>query len=554
MPEPASVEAPNSSSETDSNGFILEAAAVSDLPSEVDLLGFSPLVEGLRALLNTRRTPLPLALAIGAAWGAGKSSVMLQLRNLLREPGDRHPSERKWWTVDFPAWKYEHSERLWAALAKAIYEQPQKHMPIPQRIWFRIRVERERLGLLRFLLKGVWPPIAAAVAVVIAVTSLDPNGSAPAAGAFSALAAFSVAAGHYWGIASMPFKRAIERYASAPDYDHKLGFTSEADKDIRSLARVLAPDTEDNPQALAVFVDDLDRCTSPHVVEVVEAMNQIFNSDGRHGCVFVLGLDREIVATNIEVAYGPTVQGLLEASPSMGRGFGMHFLAKLVQISVTVPRPDDDAVRRLLTWITAGAPVVGAMPIDGEAVGRVEAEIRRQAPEGLAEVAEASSRVDASPQIKRLGERRVRASWIQDSPEVVEAEFALLPYLGHNPRQIKRFDNAFRLQLYVANEDPACRLDFSRDELIALGRWVALRLRWPELAKTIDDEPLLLAAIEAKANEVVAEVPALELERLHGEQKNWFKDREVLEFLADTGEGEAQRISRLESGSFLRIA
>ena len=541
---------------TSHNGtFNLSARAVSDLPSAEDLLGFTPLVEGLRALLNARRTTLPLAIAITAQWGAGKSSVMLQLKNLLRDPGGRQPQERKWWTVDFPAWKYERSERLWAALAKAVYEQPQKKMNAFQRIWFRVRVERERLGLRKFLLKGIWPPVAAAAAVIVAMAAnVDPAGSAPATAIVSSVAAFSLGAAHYWGLASMPFKRAIERYASAPDYDSKLGFTADADRDIRSLARILAPDTDRDPQALAVFVDDLDRCTSLHVVEVVEAMNQIFNSDGRHGCVFILGLDREVVATNIEVAYGPTVESLIKAERPVGKDFGMQFLAKLVQISVTVPQPKDAAVRRLLARITGSEASFEDSLARRDDVDRVEEEIRRQAPTGLAGVSEASSTLDASPEAIDLGERRVRAERIQDSPEVVAAEFEVLRHLGNNPRQIKRFDNAFRLQLYVANQDRDCELDFTLDELVALGRWVALRLRWPELAKALDDEPALLGVLEANANEIAPQADLDEIARLQKRYKRWLEDREILEFLNDVHLGEARRVSTLEPGSFLHVA
>lgn len=499
-------------------GLDLTAWASSDLPAEKDLLGFVPLIEGLRALLSVRRTRLPLTIAITAPWGAGKSSVMLQLRNLLREPGSRTPQERKWWTVDFPAWKYEHGERLWAALAKAVYEQPQRHMSVPARMWFRLRVERERLGLGRFLLKGLWPPIAAAGAILIALSADSKlGGSAPLAGTLAVLAAFAAGASHYWGLASMPFKRAIERYASAPDYDEKLGFTADADRDIRSLARVLAPDNESDPHALAVFVDDLDRCSSAHVVEVVEAMNQIFNSDARQGCVFVLGIDREIVASDIEVAYAPTVEALRAAEPPLGEGFGMHFLDKLVQISVAVPRPTRPAIERLMASIVERSAESDVGPVDEQAVLR----------------------------------RQERAASFQSSPSVAKAEFELLGMLGFNPREIKRFDNAFRLQLHVANQDPDCKLRFSFEELVTLGRWVALRLRWPEFAKAIDDEPNLLSAVEHVANGTPSDLPADELDRLRQAYDRWFRAPGLRAFLAD--EGEWRRVSSLEPGSFLRI-
>lgn len=541
--------------DSDSQPFNGGAGAISDFPAERDLLGFAPLVEGLRALLSTQTTNLPIAIGITAAWGAGKSSVMLQLRNLLREPGTRQPQERKWWTVDFPAWKYEHGERLWAALAKAVYEQPQEDMSWRERVRFRVRIERERLGWRNFLLKGAWPPLAAAGAASVALaTNLDPVGSTPLTVGVSSLAAFSAGAVHYWGVASMPFKRAIQSYASAPDYDEKLGFTADADHDIRSLARVLAPDTEADPQALAVFVDDLDRCSSLHVVEVVEAMNQIFNSDGRHGCVFILGLDREVVATNIEVAYGPTVRWLRRVSRRRGEDFGMQFLAKLVQIVVTMPQPSDTSIRRMLTSVRGNPDPEGESEVEEEDVRRVERAIRRLRPETLAAVSSVAAAAQGSPRARELAARRVRAEMIQSSPEVLKAELELLPHVGRNPRQVKRFDNAFRLQVYVANEDPRCQLAFTFDELVALGRWVVLRMRWPDLADVIDAEPMLLEMIEATANEVIPAMPSDEYKRLRDADPRWFEEREVLAVLKDGEAGRAQRVSALSPGSFLRVA
>jgi hypothetical protein len=51
-------------------------------------------------------------------------------------------ARRRWYTVEFPAWRFEKSERLWAALAKTIYEVPQTQMgSIWSRGWFRFRLE-----------------------------------------------------------------------------------------------------------------------------------------------------------------------------------------------------------------------------------------------------------------------------------------------------------------------------------------------------------------------------------------------------------------------------
>ncbi len=393
------------------------------------------------------------------------------------------------------------------------------------------------------------------IVALAAGSDLD-SSKAPLGIALSSIAAFSLSATHYWGLASMPFKRAMERYSSAPDYDHHLGFTAEADRDIRSLARVLAPDTEANPQALAVFVDDLDRCTSTHVVEVVEAMNQIFNSDGRHGCVFILGLDREVVATSIEVAYGATVKSLKDAGRPVGSGFGMNFLAKLVQLVVTVPEPSEAGIKQLLARITQNRVPDQNGAVDADDVELVEEQIREERPGSLAAVAASEPRADVSAEAAEKGRRRARAELIKDSPDVAKAEFELLGYLGRNPRLIKRFDNAFRLQLYVANEDRDCKLDFSLDELIALGKWVGLRLRWPDLAEILDDEPELIALLERRANgqSRPESTSQHEATRLTEAYADWFENREVAEFLRDRNGGTNSRIAALGPGSFLQVS
>jgi len=66
------------------DGFQLLPRVIDDAPTLQDQLGFQPLVDSLDGLLNSNRSPLPLAIAITARWGRGKTSVMRQLRARLR--------------------------------------------------------------------------------------------------------------------------------------------------------------------------------------------------------------------------------------------------------------------------------------------------------------------------------------------------------------------------------------------------------------------------------------------------------------------------------------
>jgi KAP family P-loop domain len=489
----------------------LASAAMADMPALVDTLGFTPLVYGLRSVLDDADTSLPLAVAVTGKWGAGKSSVMRQLERLLETPSEGVEGYRHWTIVRFDAWKYEHSERLWAALAKAIYEQSlEGRGGWLARLGFRIALEWRRLGWWRFLLRFAWPALVAAAAVAILLAA-DLSESEEAAGLLGLAAGAAGAVARYWHAIADPFKRAVDGHASHPDYDEHLGFTAEADRDIACLTEVVAPGERD---ALAVFVDDLDRCNSAHLVEVVEAINQIFNSDerrgdGSHRCVFVLGLDREMVATSIEAAYGATL-GHVRPGSSLARFFGFSFIDKLVQLSVNVPRP---RLQHLPTLVTPD--VVATDAIDEAAIERLEKS--------------------------------------RESRDIDRAEVAALSHLELNPRQAKRFHNVLRFQLHVA---AAQGTTFDPEQTLALARWVALRVRWPALADDLDREPGLLKVLDAAANEEkIGEDDWTEEElRIREHYSDWFDDGQVTGVLLVSKEGEARRVSRLPLDDFLTVA
>jgi hypothetical protein len=335
-----------------------------------------------------------------------------------------------------------------------------------------------------------------------------------------------------------PFRSAIDRYARRPDYEAHLGFTAEADRDVGVLTRLLTPDDR---HGLAVFVDDLDRCSSAHIVEVVEAMNQIFNSDQQHRCVFILGLDPDVVSANINVAYAGTVERLITENRSLGERFGREFLAKLVQLSVSLPEPHHEALKSFMAKITNNEDL--ARNGRGERVANAQGGPLNATGAGEYVAKPGEGQVPLS---SRYTEASAPAT-IRDSPDIAEAEFAALPYLERNPRAVKRFHNAFRLQLYVAREDERVEFSFSRDELVALSKWVVIRLRWPEFGRIAEDEPELLKRLEAAANdESPPEGTMVDAQRL----RRWIDEPLLRALVRDR---EARRPSVLAVKTFLRV-
>jgi WD40 repeat protein len=104
------------------------AAVNSDSPSAKDSLGVRDDVMMLAELIGATQTAPPLAIALIGAWGAGKSSVMLQVEEavdkLAEEAADQHglsafaENVRQ---VRFNAWHYS-DDQLWTGLVSHLFE------------------------------------------------------------------------------------------------------------------------------------------------------------------------------------------------------------------------------------------------------------------------------------------------------------------------------------------------------------------------------------------------------------------------------------------------
>ena len=98
---------------------------------------------------------------------------------------------------------------------------------------------------------------------------------------------------------------------------------------------------------LVVFVDDLDRCLPDRAVEALEAIKLFLDVPG---CVFVLGVDRQVIERGIQVRYkdfddSPIGPILLD---------GARYLEKIIQIPFSLPPVKAEAMRGFVERIIEG--------------------------------------------------------------------------------------------------------------------------------------------------------------------------------------------------------
>lgn len=122
----------------------------------------------------------------------------------------------------------------------------------------------------------------------------------------------------------------------------QLAFRARFEAALREVMEALGP------RHLTVIIDDLDRCRPDQVAEVMEAVNFLA---GAGGCFIVLGIDREKVLTAMGLAHREMAREFAPPGETDERRiralYAEHYLAKLIQMEIPVPRFDADAARRL---------------------------------------------------------------------------------------------------------------------------------------------------------------------------------------------------------------
>jgi len=390
---------------------VILAHAVDDEPindGRADCLDFAPIVNALASFLRHDATRPPLALAITARWGRGKSSMMRMLRARLGAEGCT--------TIWFNAWHHQKDGVALAALLGVLQHDATPPLLTPAGLRFRLKLLWLRWR--RAPVASTLPALAGLVVlfgapVVLASSLLLPKesfrflanlGAALAEGLAGNQASEQMFAGNWAGffklsigmlgsepsrvllplaavavgggslaylflymLRSFPERPGVLLATAGKDFstrqaNEQTSFRQRFRENFRDVCEAL------QPGALTVFIDDLDRCTPDACADVLEAVNFLVTS-GR--CFVVLGIAREIVETQLAKQFGdlgPLIADfdlVRNLNPSQRRATdakpGPHdvtrkqlehaqaYLRKLIQIDIPVPLLAHDGAAALLS-------------------------------------------------------------------------------------------------------------------------------------------------------------------------------------------------------------
>jgi len=262
--------------------------------------GFSVYAETFAKLIADKANQTPLTVAINGEWGSGKTSLMSAIRDLLQhisrdvDHAGSDPIFRRCRTVWFNAWKYSSKDAILVALVEEIVAQLMTE-GFPKQRLANLRQDGGKLD---------WSRISNAMDDL--VRSSDATDLSGILKSDSGL------------LRNLPLLREFERFL-----DRLIGWS------ITGKTRTSAePTFDDSEGVLVFFIDDLDRCQPNRVAQVLETIKLFMD---RPGCVFVIGMDIDIVEKAVKAQYQRI------------EGFDEHaYMDKLIQLQFNLPplRPE----------------------------------------------------------------------------------------------------------------------------------------------------------------------------------------------------------------------
>ena len=337
----------------DSKTYILD-----DQWTDEDALDFTPYVETLADIIQTGNTPLTIG--VFGTWGSGKTSLMRMVRKKL---------PRKFTLAWFDAWKYDKEETLWRAfllsVLLAVRSKIRKGEPVEDLDYLETMLYRaidiEKVGGVTIDLAKLGGSIAQG-AVQLGLAFI-PGGAV--------LSEF-VKKVQQLGAESLTddVTDAIQRERSKIHIE-QVRFLEQFQDKFRAL---IEQHITNNGGRLVVFVDDLDRCLPEKAIEVLEAIKLFLDAEN---CVFVLGVDQDVIARGIEMKY----KEFREKQETDGQPRftieGIKYLEKIIQLPFQIPPVEQADMGSFVTDLSSEWPDSECPKIFTEGLGDNPRQIKR---------------------------------------------------------------------------------------------------------------------------------------------------------------------------------
>lgn len=298
-----------------------------DKPSLSDYLDFKSYAETLAGLIAPDDTQTPLTVGVFGAWGSGKTTLMGMIEDSLRMI-ETESGKNKFVFVHFDAWKYYKEDALWRAMLLRVLDALRPSLTDNSKPDLKLTIERLEQSLYRDVqweekggLTIDWPKLVkAGTGGALKLSFSFVPGLSMLVKAVEA-AQSSIGGGKIAEDVSA-IAEAFQRDLVV-HHQSQLRYIEQFQTHFFNLVK-----THFKDQRLVIFVDDLDRCLPEKAIEVLEAIKLFLDVEG---CVFILGIDQEVITRGLEAKYKEF------AANDQASTFSTHYIEKLIQLPFHLP-------------------------------------------------------------------------------------------------------------------------------------------------------------------------------------------------------------------------
>lgn len=275
---------------------------INDCTSDRDMLGYEPYIKAFEYLIENQNElmNLPIVFGIHGKWGVGKSTFMELVQLKLNKV-------ERYYTVKINPWEFAGESNFVSVFIAELYKTIKKDL---------CNQEKGKEDAIINFFKAVLKPLK----ISTTVSTIPKIHEVKAEYDFGKLTFDSQK--------ELVDKYITENYEIKDTIDNILGYEIFENKKI------------------VVFIDDLDRCTENKVLEVIESIKLILNSEN---CIFFLGCDKEYLESALSVKYKEFIEYLKNnETENVFKKFADEYLEKIIQIPFYIPSLNEQAVNNYI--------------------------------------------------------------------------------------------------------------------------------------------------------------------------------------------------------------
>jgi len=279
-----------------------------------------------------------------------------------------------------------------------------------------------------------------------------------------------------------PATFSLAEYIRVPDYDKAVGEIHQIHSDLRRVLGVVPRQPDENEHApIVIFIDDLDRCSPSKVASVVEGVSMLLASD-TYRCMFVIGMDPQMVAAALEKAH----EDVRKQLPRYERAvpLGWRFMDKFIQLPFTIPPTAGPLFAGYVDCLIGAVPAVTTSTNDVDPsllIKEVETD-QSSTPPDVPDGERPNVDPTPNPGPGDTLPSAVTAAFVE-SRDVGAIIRKIATYSVGNPREMKRMVNLARFYLALRSARRARDERWRSPDLDQYARWIAVTLRWPDMLR-----------------------------------------------------------------------